>query len=306
MSETTLTLPSFAKINWFLRVMGKRADDYHELSTAFQMVSLHDTISFKKSKSLTFVCDDSRIPTDENNLVLKAVAVLAGRFHPNQGADIRLEKKIPFPGGLGGGSSNAAITLLGLSCLWDLPVSHEELVEIAAEIGADVPYFLVGGTATGRGLGTEVLPVREIDEKYIIIVTPNVDISTSKAYSKLGAPRLTKKDAKSILQICYEDAERLESGQLELINDFEKEVFQMKPEIKRVKNKLLKFGAKKALMSGSGASIFALFDNENDRQIALGSFSDEDGVRKFAVETVSRQEYRKFLEPCEYLLPQSF
>jgi 4-diphosphocytidyl-2-C-methyl-D-erythritol kinase len=245
------------------------------------------------------------MPVDDRNLILTAANLLIREFSIKQGAEIHLAKKIPFPGGLGGGSSNAAMTLLALATLWNLPVKFDDLSEIGSWIGADVPFFFYGGTALGTGRGTTLSTLPDSEEKFIVIVTPAADISTAEAYEKLNASRLTKKGVKSILQICHDHAERLDSGQLELFNDFEKSVFRIKPEIGRVKKRLLNLGAEHALLSGSGASVFGVFENEEKQQIALDAFSADEGVRIFSVETISRSTYRKQLAPCKHLLPEN-
>ncbi len=306
MNEPKIKLPSFAKINWFLHVSGKRNDGFHEICTAFQTVSLRDTVSFDDNDEIVMTCDDPLIPIDDANLVVKAARMLARRFGVRKGAKIHLEKKIPSPGGLGGGSSNAAITLLGLSVLWEIPATAKDLAEIGTMIGADVPFFFRGGTALGKGRGTEISGMSEIGEEFMLLVTPNVEIHTANAYAELGAGGLTKNDSKSILQNCCEIAQTLESGRLELFNDFENSVFPRYPEIKRLKVRLLDLGAKKALLSGSGASVFGIFDNESRRQTAMDSFSDDTSVKRFAVETISRLDYIKYLEPCKNMLQNSF
>ncbi|NNF00001.1 MAG: 4-(cytidine 5'-diphospho)-2-C-methyl-D-erythritol kinase [Pyrinomonadaceae bacterium] len=306
MNRTSLTLPSFAKINWFLRVLGKRDDGFHELCTVFQTISLKDTISFTESPELNLTSDDRDISTDEQNLILRSARALKEKFEIERGAEIHIQKNIPFPGGLGGGSSNAAITLLALTILWDAPARLADLIDIGSGIGSDVSYFFYGGTAFGKGRGNQISGLAELSEKYLLIATPNIEVSTAEAFSKLGAERLTKNDSKSILQNCYDDAERLELGHLELVNDFEKVIFQIFPEIGKTKEKLLDFGAKHALMTGSGASVFGVFDNEETRQAAFESFSKEISTRIFAVETVSRAEYQEFLRPCERLFSDSF
>ncbi|MEZ5344724.1 MAG: 4-(cytidine 5'-diphospho)-2-C-methyl-D-erythritol kinase [Pyrinomonadaceae bacterium] len=306
MNESRIKLPSFAKINWFLHVLGKRDDDFHEICTAFQTVSLSDTISFDEFDGFSLTSNDPAIPTGDENLIIRSARQLAKKFGVKKGVRIHLEKNIPFPGGLGGGSSNAAITLLALSSLWNLQADIKDLCEIGSEIGADVPFFLRGGTALGKGRGTEISALEDIEEKYIIIATPSVNIDTAKAYARLAARRLTKNDSKSILQNCCEIVQRLESGRLELFNDFENTVISEHPEIGRLKIKLLEMGAKKALLSGSGASVYGVFDNESKRQSAFDSFADEQGIKKFAVETISRREYMRSLGPCKHMLQNSF
>jgi len=135
------SLPSFAKINWMLRILGKRDDGFHELCTVFQTVSLRDKIRFSSSREIDLRCNNFRLPTDERNLIVKAAMALRRKFNVRDGAFMRLEKRIPSPGGLGGGSSNAAVTLIGLDRLWNLNASIEELHSVAAEIGSDIPFF---------------------------------------------------------------------------------------------------------------------------------------------------------------------
>lgn len=296
MSETSFKLPSFAKINWYLRILGMREDNYHELCTLFQTVSLFDEISFAPLDKLVLSCSDTKIPTDERNLIIKAANVLREKFEINDGAKIHLEKKIPSPGGLGGGSSNAAVALLGLSKLWNLQIDYYELIKIGASLGADVPFFFFGGTCLGTGLGINLSPVKNIEQNYLLIVTPNADVSTGEAFARLNAPRLTNLTSKSILQICRNEAENFNLRHSELKNDFEAVIFAYEPEIKRVKEKLLELGALQVSMSGSGASVFAIFDKEETRQATQKALGIETDWRQFAVATVSRENYREAFE----------
>jgi 4-diphosphocytidyl-2-C-methyl-D-erythritol kinase len=296
MPEKSFTLPSFAKINWLLRVLGKREDDFHELFTVFQTVSLHDNLTFSDSDKINLTCDDEKIPVGENNLIVKAANVLKEKFRIKKGALVHLEKNIPAPGGLGGGSSNAAVALLGLAKLWEINISFEDLVRIGKQIGSDVPFFFFGGTATGTGRGTEIAPIKDLREKFLLIVTPNVEVSTREAFARLNTSRLTKEASKSILQICLSEAETLDLRHIDLKNDFEASVFAAAPEIKRVKETLVELGAIQSLMSGSGASVFAVFEKEETRQATLKALEAENNWRKFAVATISRSEYREALK----------
>lgn len=306
MKSSALKLPAFAKINWFLHILGKRpADQFHEICTSFQTISLHDTLTFEIDDKITLSCNVSGIPNDEENLIIKAAELLKRKFNVKQGARIRLEKVIPSPGGLGGGSSNAAIALMGLATLWKLKIRNQILVEIGSKIGADVPFFFYGGTSLGSGIGTEITNVKDINENYILLITPDISISTVEAYRNLNALYLTKKDQKSILTVCRTQADRLFDSDFQLFNDFEKSVFKKNPEIKLIKDKLLSLNAKNALMSGSGASVFGIFDNEEKRQIAFDAFDEDKNIRKFAVNTISRREYISCLEPCKHLIPMS-
>ncbi len=304
--KNSFELKSFCKINWNLNILGKRDDGFHELCTIFQTVSLYDKITFAENESLSLSCNDENIPTDESNLILKAARLLQNNFGISNGAKIYLEKNIPSPGGLGGGSSNGAIALLGLLKLWSLKIEFAELLNFAKILGSDVPFFLYGGTALGLGRGTEISPLEQINERYILIVTPNVAVSTAEAFAGLKATNLTKSESKSILQIRRNEAQNFDTRQSILKNDFESSVFSFAPEIKRVKETLLQLGVLTALLSGSGASVFGLFDTEETRQTAQKALENEFNWRSFAVATISRDEYREALSECSSLLPISF
>lgn len=303
MAENQIKIPSFAKINLHLRVLGKRNDDFHELCTIFQTVSLCDALFFNESNDLILNCSYEKLPTDERNIIIKAAKLLQEKFNVKKGAKIFLRKKIPSPGGLGGGSSNAAMALMALTKLWGIEISFSELLEIGKQLGSDVPFFFYGGTALGTGRGTEIFPLSEAEEKFILIVAPKANISTAEAFSRLNAPRLTNRDSKSILPICLREAENLDLRQCGLKNDFEASVFKIEPEIRRVKEKLFSLGARCALMTGSGASVFGIFDSEETRQTAIKALEDERTWRKFAVATVSREKYRAALLQCGSSLP---
>lgn len=296
MTRETLTLPSFAKINLHLRVLGRREDGYHELCTVFQTVSLRDDLTFSEANDLVLTCSDPRVAADDSNLVLKAAKLLRAEFGITKGAKIHLEKRVPAPGGLGGGSSNAAIALLGLAKLWNIDVNIEELIILGRQLGADVPFFFYGGTAVGTGRGDVIESIADLENRYILIVTPDADVSTREAFGGLNAPALTKEASKSILGDCRFDAESLNLQHSVLINDFEISVFRSHPEIGRVKETLIELGARQALMSGSGASVFAIFDTEETRQATLKAIENEHNWRQFAVAAISRDEYREALE----------
>lgn len=290
------TLPSFAKINWTLRVLGKRDDGFHRLFTVFQTVSLHDSLTFEASDKLTLTCNLKYLPRDERNLVIKAAKGLQERFGVEKGAAIHLEKRIPSPGGLGGGSSNAATALIGLRRLWKIDCDDRDLQSMGAELGSDVPFFLYGGTAIGTGRGETIEPINDLEAKFMFIVTPKVRVSTREAFKRIDAPTLTNEDIDNILPVCHLEAKSLDLHHSVLKNDFEKSVFHAFPEIERVKNSLLDLGAVNAAMSGSGASVFAIFDKEETWQAAQKALDLESTWRKFAVSTVSRIEYREALQ----------
>jgi 4-diphosphocytidyl-2-C-methyl-D-erythritol kinase len=299
-SLKAFTLPSFAKINWVLRVLGRRADGLHELHTIFQTITLHDQLRFaaRRDEELRLTCASPAIPVDESNLILRAARALREKHRLREGASIHLEKVIPVEGGLGGGSSNAAITLLGLAHLWEIETSKQELTEIGACLGADVPFFLTGGTAQGTGLGTEVKPIPEVTIEHLIVVKPEAKISTADAYKSLAAAALTKAESAIILSISRADEQFTDSNPNALHNDFEPVVFRQQPEIERAKRALLEAGAHSAQLAGSGSSVFGLFDKREAQERAIRLLKNESAWRIFPCATLTRAEYLAALGAC--------
>jgi 4-diphosphocytidyl-2-C-methyl-D-erythritol kinase len=283
-----LKLPSFAKINWTLHVLGKRPDGYHEVATLLQTVSLCDELVFdlREDDEISLTCDDPSIPV-HSNLVLKAALALPRR----RGVAIKLVKRIPTKAGLGGASSNAAVTLLALNQLWGLHLRGTDLRRIGSGLGADVPFFLVGGTAIARGIGTAVEEIPDLPAQYVIVVSPNASVSTATAYAALNAPSLTTSDSLSILSSSFTEPFSGDSSQWPLRNDFEGVIFEIEPEIRRAKQALLDAGARDALLAGSGSSVFGIFTDEAARDQALGNLRCEAGWRVFSCNTLSRSEY---------------
>jgi 4-diphosphocytidyl-2-C-methyl-D-erythritol kinase len=294
MSAQTLTLPAFAKINLSLRVLGKRADGYHELDTIFQTINLHDTITLTSTENpeITLWCDDRSLPTGPHNLVWRAATSLRQHFALNKGARIRLEKRIPVQAGLGGGSADAAVTLIGLTYLWQVNASVEDLLNLAANIGADVSFFLFGGTAQGTGLGNDIQALPDDRGRYLLVVKPNAGISTAHAYEALRRDSLTSAGPKFILSSSPR-SEIFDSFHAEAPhNDFEPAVFGLAPETERVRVALGKSGAKATLLAGSGSAVFGVFDNQDAQRRAIQAIELEAGWRVFLCRTVARNEYR--------------
>jgi len=288
-------LPSFAKVNLYLRVLGRRNDGYHELCTVFQTVSLHDSITFIDAPDLSLTWNETEIAVSDDNLIIRAANALKRRFRVDRGARINLVKTIPAPGGLGGGSSNGAVALMGLAKLWEIRTDRKTLEEIAVDIGSDVPFFFHGGTAVGNGRGEQIEELPDLELGPMLIVTPQVAVSTPEAFYRLSAPNLTKTALNRNLSVCRNEAESQDLLHSALINDLEPSVFEAYPEVGRVKETLLALGAANAAMSGSGASVFAIFDKEETRQAALKALDNEVNWRKFAVAAISRDEYREAL-----------
>ena len=293
MSAEKLTLPAFAKINLGLRVRGRREDGYHEISTVFQTVSLHDSLAFQTlhDARIELACSDPDIPTDESNLVVRAAEALRERYGVRAGASVGLEKVIPAGGGLGGGSSDAAVTLLALTGLWGIGADARELAEIGARLGADVPFFLAGGTALGTGTGTEIEPLEDAPKMHLVVVTPGVKVSTAEAYKALGARALTKVGTAANLSVSRAEADFSVSHSGGWSNDFEAVVVRLHPEVGRARDALKSVGAGRALLSGSGSSVFGVFESKGSAEHAGTGLKAERGWRVFACETLTRAEY---------------
>ena len=184
----SVSLPSFAKINLDLRVLGTRADGYHDLRTVFQSLALFDNVTVTARRGpLAVTCDEPDIPTDQRNLVWKAASLLhrvaTGKQSAPRDIAIDLRKRVPAEAGLGGGSSNAAMTLLALNKLWKLELDPASLARIGARLGADVPYFIVGGTALGLGRGDDIYPLADMPPVHVVILRPGFGVATSDAYT---------------------------------------------------------------------------------------------------------------------------
>lgn len=302
MLETTLTLPAFGKINLGLLVLGKRADGYHEIDTLFQTISLHDTITLTVTDKPEIVlsCDDHSLPTDSNNLVVRAAEALQARFAPDKGARIHLEKRIPSQAGLGGGSSDSAVTLIGLAHLWEIELTAKEFLELASDLGADSPFFLYGGRAHGRGIGTDLTPLEDTPERFLLVLKPNTGICTMRAYARLirRYASLTTSEAKTILSSSERSGISDSFDSKALQNDFEPVVFELEPEITRAKIALMNVGAEAALLAGSGSAVFGIFDSEDAQKRAIQVIELESGWRVFPCSTVGRSHYRSAMGPC--------
>jgi 4-diphosphocytidyl-2-C-methyl-D-erythritol kinase len=295
--ETSLTLPAFAKINLALRVLGKRADGYHDLDTIFQTISLHDTIKIAATDDSEIVlsCDDRRLAIDETNLVIRAAEGLRARFATKKGARIRLEKRIPLQAGLGGGSTDAAVTLLALAHLWKLTPTTRDLITVGSRLGADVAFFLFGGRARGTGIGDKVEPLRDGLEKSLLIIKPNANTKTSDAYQALDERSLTTRNSKTILSSSQPTTIFDNGSFASLENDFEKVIFDLEPEIARAKAALMRAGAQAAVLAGSGSAVFGIFDSEDAQRRAIQAIELETGWRVFPCKTVGRDDYAKAL-----------
>jgi 4-diphosphocytidyl-2-C-methyl-D-erythritol kinase len=290
-------IPSFAKINLRLDILGRRADGYHELRTVFQTVSLHDEVRLRASKSseisLTVHGNEelAREPAMKN-LAYRAVEALRRELKIRRGVEIELRKTIPSGGGLGGGSSNAAAALFGYLQLTSRRLPMAVLLELAASLGADVPIFLFGGRALGAGRGDEIYPLPDLAKLALLIVAPrDIRVPTPDAFRWLNAPvrnaaTLTKLAADPKLwEFCALSWSAQGNG---LSNDFEKPVFKRYNRLDQIKRVLLQKGAAEASLAGSGSAVFGVFPSPTMARRAAVGFPHD---LTFVCETISRDRY---------------
>lgn len=254
-----LQLDSYAKINLSLDVVRKRYDGYHEIRSVMQQIDLSDQLSFSENKNgVIITCDNDQVPVDKSNLVYKAWEELSKLAKTKIGIRVHIKKRIPVAAGLAGGSTNCATALNALNKLWDLALTEKELMDIGIKIGADVPYCLMGGTALAEGVGEKLTQLRSFKDKSMLIANPGIQISTSYAYSKLELGK-NKKNMEEILN-CIDNMD-IHCISKKMYNVMEDSIIPEHPQIGKLKEKMVKRGALGALMSGSGASVFGLYDD---------------------------------------------
>ncbi|MFC4768535.1 4-(cytidine 5'-diphospho)-2-C-methyl-D-erythritol kinase [Effusibacillus consociatus] len=274
-----------AKINLTLDVLYKRPDGYHEVEMVMQTVDLSDHLVFedRDDSTITLSCGVPYIPLDHRNLAYKAAALLQEQFGIRRGVHISIEKNIPVAAGLAGGSSDAAAALRGLNRLWDLGLSLDELAELGAELGSDVPFCVYGGTAIARGRGEKIERLPAAAPLWVVLVKPPIAVSTADIYGNLNVREIVvHPDTQAMVKA-------LETGEPERIVDhlgnvLETVTFKLHPEVEKLKYQMMKFGAMGALMSGSGPTVFGIVDRESRAQRicnALRGFSKEVYLTRF-------------------------
>ncbi len=283
-----MKIRSLAKINLGLEIVRRRADGYHELRTLFQAIDFSDVLEFELSQTgkISLSGDASSIPWDDRNLVFQAAQLLKRTYSVRRGVSIRVAKSIPAGRGLGGGSSNAAMTLFALNELWGLGLSRCQLHEAAAELGADVPYFLEGGFCLGQGRGDKLKVLPDLPPLYCVLALPDHPVSTADAYGRL---RLTSPDKDSKINKFLAQGEFGLLARLE--NRLEETVLSLYPRLKEYKDFFREREAVLSLMSGSGSAVFGLYRDRVRAEQALADLRSR--AEALLVETLSRERYWK-------------
>jgi 4-diphosphocytidyl-2-C-methyl-D-erythritol kinase len=290
--KNSVRLPAFAKINLCLHVLGPRPDGYHELRTIFQTIGLRDKLELSRTAhpGITLEVNDASLPAGPENLVYRAIDSIGGEIGFRGGVHARLEKRIPVARGLGGGSSDAAAALIGMQRLSGKKLPLARLMEIAAGLGADVPFFLFGGRALAVNRGDEIYPLPNVPKRTILVVSPrNISVSTRDAYQWLSAELTNRSEPHRIWGFCALCWSRRGAG---ISNDFEAPVFGRHPRLGEIRDGLLKRGAADAALAGSGSAVFGVFRNPAQARRAARAFPEDSA---FVVETLSRENYGRAL-----------
>ncbi len=278
--SNSLTLPSPAKLNLFLHITGQRSNGYHELQTIFQFIDRCDELTFNTNPTgkITITPGIEGVPL-EDNLIYKAAKILQDKTGCTQGVDIKLNKILPMGGGLGGGSSNAATTLVGLNHLWQTQLGTTELAELGLQLGADVPVFVHGKAAWAEGVGDQLTPMEDLKENWFVVVVPPCHVNTAKIFSNKSLTRNTP--------TCRMSAALRGEGQ----NDCESVVCKLYQEVSNSLNLLKNFGS--ARMTGTGACVFLELDSENEANSVLAKLPAD--IQAFVAKGINQSPLQKAL-----------
>jgi len=260
-----MLIKSYAKINLYLKIGKKLKNNYHNIQSVMQPIQLHDNISFEKLDENNIIVESNNKDLEnKDNLAYRAALLLKDRFRVNKGVKINIRKNIPIAAGLGGGSSNAANTLITLNKLWKLNLSQKRLMNLASEIGSDVPFFIVGKTALVEGFGNEVKPLKKSLSANIVLINPGIKVSTAWAYKEFDKNKgklqyKNKSNIKELIKaINKKDIRKISEN---MHNDFDPIMEKKFKTVKEIKALLKKLGSLNSLVSGSGLTIFGLFDS---------------------------------------------
>ncbi len=294
-----MNVEAYAKINLSLDVLKKREDGYHEVSMVMQSLALHDSIEIVRTddgsvRAELVDCKEgfSDIPTGEDNLVCRAAMLMKDRFAIEDGFVLRLTKRIPHSAGLGGGSSDAAAVIRGLNDMYDLGLGPGQLMRLGKEIGADVPFCLMGGTALAEGIGERLTRLKAAPACRVLLVKPRRAVSTREIYERVDSSDRHFVPSPDTKKVC----EAIENGSLKSLagsmgNILESVTAKLMPEIGEIEKRMLERGALGAMMSGSGPTVFGLYSDPGLLEEAALYFSDEAVMRELDTETPIRTEF---------------
>ena len=271
-----MRLRALAKINLGLDVVGKRADGYHEVRMIMQTIQMYDVLEIQKKEEpgISLTTNIPYVPTDERNLVYKAAKMLMDEFHVKEGLSMNLEKFIPVAAGMAGGSSDAAAAFVGVNRLFGLGLSENDLMKRAVKVGADVPYCVMRGTALAEGIGEKLTRLPRLPHCYVLVGKPGVNVSTKAAYEslRLDDPAMVHPDIAGMAQAIRQND--LEGVISRMGNSFEPEIIRKYPVIQEIKDLMEEGGARKAMMSGSGPTVFGIFEEKEKMEQAAAALRE--------------------------------
>ena len=262
--ENTLQLKALAKINLGLDVLGKRDNGYHDVRMVMQTIYLYDNVTLTKAKESGIQVETnlSYLPVDQNNIAYKAAKLLMDEFDIQEGVHIKLDKRIPVAAGMAGGSSNAAAVLVGMNRLFNLGLKQKDLMERGVSLGADVPYCVMRGTALAEGIGEELSPLDPMPKCYILVAKPGISVSTKLVYEALDAKEIVEHpDIDGVIAgLKKQDVRQVAAA---MGNVLEGVTIEKYPVIETIKDAMKEAGALNAMMSGSGPTVFGIFEDRN-------------------------------------------
>lgn len=290
-----MRLRAFAKINLGLDILRKREDGYHEVRMIMQTIQMYDVLEMKRVKKpgISLSVNYPYIPSDERNLVYKAAKLLMDEFQVKEGVDIRLEKFIPVAAGMAGGSSDAAAAMVGINHLFKLGLSEKDLMDRAVNIGADVPYCIMRGTALAEGIGEKLTRIAQVPDCYVLIGKPGIGVSTKTAYESLQLDKIqSHPDIDGMIRDIEND--NLLAMTDKMGNVFESGIIGKYPVIGEIKDLMEANGALKAMMSGSGPTVFGIFDDREKMEAAAAVLRQSNLAKTvFATEVTKVRERHK-------------
>lgn len=261
-----MELKAYAKINLSIDVLRKREDGYHDVKMIMQSVNLYDIIDFNiRENDIKLYCTDPYVPCDSRNIVYKALELLKTKCRVQSGMEVDIDKRIPVAAGLAGGSTDGAAAIIAANKLWDLKMSYEDMVDIGRQVGADVPFCLKGGSALAEGIGERITELPFIGEVNIVLAKPPIQVSTKDVYQGLKLDEITKRpDTDRIIKALSEGNVKYVADNM--INVLETVTVKKYPVIGEIKSIMVQFGALGSLMSGSGPTVFGLFQTKEDAE----------------------------------------
>lgn len=290
----TIVLRARGKINLTLDVVGKRENGYHDLRMIMQSINLYDTIKVKKTKSPGIKIENnlSWLPTDDKNIAYKAAQLFLEETGIESGIYINIHKRIPVAAGLAGGSSNAAAVLVGLNKIFETEFTRRQLMEMGLKLGADVPFCVLRGTALAEGIGEELTVLPSFPYMHVLLAKPNISVSTASVYKNLDIKNIRKHPQTDKV------VEAIRKGNKDFVINHMENVLQevtikMHPQVQRIKDNMLKQGALGTMMSGSGPTVFGIFENREDCVRAAEFFKEDCGLREVHVTSTYYQGRRE-------------